>query len=216
MRNIEQKRISDWKEVAHTDRGVGEYLRFLNLGREDLEDKKILDIGAGLGKFAEGAAKENISNKIYSLEPFLSIAKEEIISGTKEKTDYSAEALKAKEKMVAGIAEEMPFKENTFDLVLSLYAMPLYAISKMSVLNFFRNIIKITKNGGEIRLYPINRTRKGKALTDFWPSNQNGLDDFINTQINVLQKRKDLAVEIKYDENIERDGARSLVIIKKF
>lgn len=79
------------------------YVEEMDLKPEDFE-KKILDVGAGSAKFAKWAKEHNVSSEIYSLEPF-----------------FEPEE---KSKAVKGRAEEIPFKDESFDLVISAGAVP--------------------------------------------------------------------------------------------
>lgn len=113
------------------------YMEDLRLTPEDFS-KKILDIGAGSAQFAKWAKEHGVSSQIYSLEPTQSLAE--------------------KEKGVKGLAEKIPFAEESFDLVVSVAAIPNVYLGeagpgvKEKVLESLSEMVRVLKNGGEIRL----------------------------------------------------------------
>lgn len=133
-----------------------EYVDDLMLQPEDF-DKKILDVGSGAGDFAKYARDHNISTEIYNLEP--------------------KNRLKIKEKTVRGRAQEIPFKDNIFDLVLSRASFP-YTIwgsretdasGAAQIDRSLEDMLRVLKPGGEIRFGPIRegvKYEEGKREID--------------------------------------------------
>lgn len=113
------------------------YIEDLRLTPEDFS-KKILDVGAGSAQFAKWAKKHGVSSQIYSLEP--------------------TQPLVERGKGVKGVAEKIPFAEESFDLVVSVAAIPnVYLNEKESgvkekVLESLSEMVRVLKSGGEIRL----------------------------------------------------------------
>jgi len=121
-----------------------QYEEILDLKPEDFK-KKILDIGAGSARFAKWAKEHGLSEQIYSLEP-------------KKKSPLE------KSKAVSATAEEIPFKDNSFDLEVSLYAIPfIYHNEKIRkkkemdelVHESLKEELRVLKIGGEIRFGPF-------------------------------------------------------------
>ena len=85
------------------------YLEELELTDSDLEGKQILDIGAGSAGFAAGVKEKGINAHVVSVDNDVSL---------EEKIPHE------KESYVVATAQKLPFADNTFDLVVSMYAMP--------------------------------------------------------------------------------------------
>ena len=175
-----------WKEIPPvTNRGFDEYARHLNLGEEDLKGKRILDIGAGTRRFAREVEEGGIQAEVFSLEPQFSLPEEKMNPKVQEFIEKHSASTEVKEKTVAGVGEKIPFAKESFDLCISEYSLPMHSPTQEQVKSFFEEISRITKVEGEIRLYPINRNQEGKTEQGR-TCNQNGLDEFINEQIDKL------------------------------
>ena len=115
-----------------------EYIEDLKLTPEDF-NKKILDIGSGEGEFAAWAKEHGVSDNIYSLDSFHSPGNSK--------------------KGVRGDAEKLPFKDESFDMVISHGSMPMLLHEKkdpkMALRNTISEMLRVVKENGEIRLAPI-------------------------------------------------------------
>ena len=127
--------MTEWTDEEEFQR----YVEDLKLKPEDFE-KKILDVGAGAAQFAKWAKEHGISRQIYSLEP---------------QRDYLQESYKG----VAGKAEELPFKDGSFDLAVSSAAIPNIYIDendqdkvKEKITKSLSEILRVIRPGGEARL----------------------------------------------------------------
>ena len=89
-----------------------QYVDELKLSPEDL-GKKILDVGADFGHFAETAKQKGYSD-IYSID----------IEHPGDKYHLDANVGLGGGKMVVADAFELPFKDESFDLAISFCAMP--------------------------------------------------------------------------------------------
>ena len=162
-----------------------QYMEELDLAPSDF-DKKILDVGSGASQFAKWAKEHHVSNQIYSLEPL----------------EDSLE----KSKSTKGRAEDIPFQDESFDLVISSGAIPqifsgVEYKKKMEekIRQSLSEIVRVTRKGGEIRFGPI---REGK----YWQR------QFRETLDGVLQELKDqnqLIIEEKFQ------GERGIKFDKK-
>lgn len=85
------------------------YLRELGLTEQDLVGKTILDVGAGSAGFAAAVEKRGIGAKVISVEdnPLRTERPPHTTSG-----------------YVRAEAQHLPFADNTFDMVVSVYALP--------------------------------------------------------------------------------------------
>lgn len=184
MENKEKPK--SWEEIPPvTDRGADEYGGHLNLEEENLKGKKILDIGAGTRRFAREVEEREIQAEVFSLEPLFSLSKEKIDPKVQEFIEKHPVSTKVKERTIAGTGEQIPVANEIFDLCISEYSLPMHSSTQEKVKSFFEEISRITKVEGEIRLYPINRNQEGKTEQGR-TCNQNGLDEFINEQIDKL------------------------------
>jgi len=127
-------------------RGREGVLNYLLLGENDLKNGKTLDIGSGTGQLAIDLAGQA---EIVSYDP---LSAPLILLGT-NKPKLSEEI--ARKNAVRGIAQVLPFKDNTFERVISLYSVPRYFSTAEKATEFIREILRVLKMGGEIRLYPL-------------------------------------------------------------
>lgn len=116
----------------------------------------VLDLGSGFsGDFPEKAAEKGI--KVYSLSESLS---------RKAVRNILKPSLKLKGKrledipFVGGLAQELPFKSNVFDSVVSSYAIPMYLEAKKEEYKLaLREIVRVLKAGKKAYLYPKGSVR---------------------------------------------------------
>jgi ubiquinone/menaquinone biosynthesis C-methylase UbiE len=140
----DHEQVKFWGAQEKTDEEIFQsYVEDLRLSPEDF-NKKILDVGAGSAQFAKWAKEHGVSSNITSLE---------IRPG----------ALIEKHKAVVGSAENLPFADSSFDMVVSCYSMPHatpYDYGGDSNLDLFRQkvsdilseMLRVTTETGEIRL----------------------------------------------------------------
>lgn len=153
------------------------YMEDLGLSPEDLK-KKILDVGAGSAQFAKWAKEHGISDTIYSLES-------------------KGEELKERNKSVVAAAEEMPFADESFDIVVSHAAIPnVYIRSEnieTKVYNSLREMMRVLKQGGEARLSPVlmgDAFRPDKVLFDSIEESFRKLEKECNVTIEKVRTPK--------------------------
>lgn len=139
--------------VSDEKRGLDFYLERLNLRAEELVGKRILDLGSGKeAAFARDVMlKEMKDTQVVSFSPHFS--KEEYRKDLKG----TGSAVGA----VAGIAQEMPFKNGSFDYVLGVWSVPFHLrigkkdVAEVEVRKALGEAIRILAPGGELRLYPF-------------------------------------------------------------
>jgi len=135
-----------------SERGLSEYTKELRLPVDALIDKKILDLGSGpTVKFAQEVQKNFPGTKVVSLD----YSFEE-----RERSDFSyfptEETRKGAEKVekISGLFTALPFKNETFDTVVSSAAMPLYLTSLEQIEKAFEEVIRVLKKGGKAYIGP--------------------------------------------------------------
>jgi len=153
MKKIERK-------IMITDRSLKEYLELLDLNIEELKGKKILDLGSGRLQRFPRELLQKIEDKAEVVGLDITLKEEERRKEIKEAQPYLYNSDKL--GLIAASFLQLPFQDNSFDLVLSLYGMPLYLTSedeKKSKENIRRSvmeILRVLKPGGEARIFPSN------------------------------------------------------------
>lgn len=127
-----------------TERGLKDYKDLLQIPitREFLGEK-VLDLGSGVtGRFAKEAAEQGI--EIYSLTPAFN------------KPGIRKFLKSAKCLPTAGLVQDLPYKSNVFDSVLSVWAVPAHIPqNKKDYIESFKEIVRVLKLGGRAFLAPI-------------------------------------------------------------
>lgn len=200
MRKFAENKYWHWGEVPTSHRTMEEYFELLHLNSGMISGKKILDIGAGTKRFAKEASELDIGAEIYSVDPIYCLSVEKMdkqLLKSKENIEYikAFNTKVVRQRTAAALAEELPFKEKTFDLVISCFCFPMYANNEQQVRKFFADIARILKRDGEIRLYPVGlgAIKKKEVLLA------------IDAQVNNLIENEFVIIENKND----------LLIIKK-
>ncbi len=174
-------------------RNMEAYLEDLELKKEDLENKTILDIGAGTREFAKDIERSGISARVFSLDPFYAAMEGEVKDIIKNRSAPNIE-----KRTTAGFGEELPFKDESFDLVISEFSLPFYTKSRKDLNDFFSEINRVTKPGGEVRifgLYTASESSLFGMMKNF----------FVRREIKKLKR----------DENNSVESSGNLLIFKK-
>lgn len=105
-----------------------------NLGLEwkDLENKNVLDVGAGDAKLARAAKEIGSSATIFSVDM--------------EEGNWSTLPSDIKNRTLIASAEDLPFPDKSFDLIINNGSVFPYEI---------KDELRVLKSGGEIRVFPI-------------------------------------------------------------
>ena len=180
-KNIKKDEAGDKLEYALNrvvaERGIEEYKEILQIPitREFLGEK-VLDLGSGVtGRFAKEAAEQGI--EVHSLTPAF-------INKSRRK-----EVLK---DAAAGLVQDLPYKSNVFDSVLSVWAVPAHIPQdKKNYIESFKEITRVLKPGGRAFLAPILSTY------DF---------DLVKHAINKIKKEQPL-------KNKFEEGRRGTILI---
>lgn len=128
------------------DRSFYDYLSLFNLREKDLRGKSILDIGAGEAYFAKQARMKGI--RVTALDTMYSLKE-----GRKKFRNITMEGYLP--DAVAGTAEEMPFKDEEFDVITYLFSSFLYAKSKQDVEDGVKEGLRVLKKEGKMLIYPF-------------------------------------------------------------
>lgn len=104
--------------------------------REELVNKKVLDLGAGKNEqFANDLLDSQINCDVVSLSP-----------------DFAFKQYRPEKPRnpVAGIAQYLPFKNDTFDFIFDVGGPGIYANNKEQLKKWVPEAIRVTKKGGKI------------------------------------------------------------------
>ncbi|MBI2035793.1 MAG: class I SAM-dependent methyltransferase [Candidatus Liptonbacteria bacterium] len=165
-------------ETTMTDRDLSTYLREFRLSVNDLPNKKILDIGSGKQERFSKEASE-FGAEVFSINPALQ--KKEARNDVKENitSNVSGKKLEWQERSFAGRGQELPFQDDTFDVVTSLYAVPYFIDSEKGRAQALREIIRVLKSDGKAIIAP-GIGIESQTLTDllgeegmYWLKKQN-------------------------------------------
>jgi len=189
--------------VEETDEEVFQkYIEDLKLSPEDF-NKKILDVGAGSAKFAKWAKEHGVSKEIFSLEPRSGIIEE-------------------KDQSVCAQAETMPFRDESFDLVISDAAIPNIYIKKddtnEKVTNSFNEMLRVLKLGGEVRLARVLIGKEYESQMSLAKSITEVLDNLEKTgdfEIEKIRTPSDDTYEYVNHDPVKVLAESYLIIIRK-
>ena len=130
-----------------------QYVTELKLSSEDMA-KKILDVGADFGHFAEVAKKKGY-NDVWSID----------IEHPADRYDIDTDAGLGAGKITVADAFQLPFKDKTFDLAVSFCAMP-NVVKGLNPIDYskevkkvFQEMLRVVKIGGEARF--------GRVVSEF-------------------------------------------------
>ena len=131
--------------VPWEGREASAYIHQLGISPEHLEGKRVLDLGAGRDlNFARGLPEENIHAEVVSLSPAFSFLHPYI----------ARDGAEAGKLAVAGMAEELPFKENTFDTAVMFY-VTMHIDSDERMKACITEIVRVLKPEGVAYIGPI-------------------------------------------------------------
>ncbi len=146
-----------YSETPATWRNFEQITSELKLKEQDLKNKVILDVGSGGGGFAAGVKERpELDSRVISLDPNYNL--ETLSEENADLIKDSLQELKSEQlPAVTGLSQELPFKDESVDLIVSNHAVP-WHISDNSekISKSIEEMVRVLKPGGEIRLNPIN------------------------------------------------------------
>lgn len=152
-RNAEREMIS---MSPLTNRGFNEHLDILGISKKDIRGT-VLDLGSGLHeRFSRKASRLGI--KVVSVNPKLG-ENPDLRQHPPTKLRWLAKipllyAPSSQGLSIAATATNLPFKDNSFDTVVSVFAIPMY-LQKESYEKAFLEISRVLKPLGKAFLAPL-------------------------------------------------------------
>lgn len=155
--------LGNYEMSVQTDRSLAQYEKELGFKIEDLKGKIVLDIGSGYHeRFSKEAAKHGAV--VVSINP--NLKKLEFREAAKKGVELTDPILKRivdklrlwkwQEKSVAAKADELPFRNESFDKVLALFSVPYYSPkTKEEFRKVFDEALRVLKPGGEATFNPL-------------------------------------------------------------
>lgn len=158
-----------------------EYFDDLNLSLEFLKNKKILDIGCHDLKFKNALSRRGSFD---------------LTLVDKEKTQQKTET-----GIILADAQELPFSDNTFDLIISRASVFILSEDKREVANAIAEAYRVLKVGGEFR---------------FGVGNLNCVDNYKYPKgFSFNPKNTDHPDTMFYNERSEEEKERSILFLEE-
>ncbi len=145
-----------------TERGIFQYSMVLGLDIGSLQGKDILDIGAGAGLFERECSKLGIN--VISLDPAYSLSADPESNSPYGNLDIGKYLMvrRNRDNKITGVNEALPFRDGSFDVVLSTFSSYFYLIDNYLLERqddvfrlFTEEVVRVLRPGGEARIGQI-------------------------------------------------------------
>src|SRR3989338_11585435 len=133
-RDVKSAKDSIVQAQGYKDKGLEAYAAGLNVSSfHDFEGKRVLDLGAGAHlQFARGIEKAGIKAEIVSFSPAFA----------DKKWRENIESRKETDEVVAGMGEQLPFADGSFDRIVSL-DVPEHLGNHERYLAYLKEIVRV-------------------------------------------------------------------------
>lgn len=157
MKNRESENWRKWERgstfntaASESGQDLKSYEETLGFNRKELQGLTVLDLGSGATeKFSRELKQAGIEVNVISLNP--DYTQKHARDMAREKSDWQG-------KSVAAIAQELPFKNQSFDRVLGMNSVTLYSNPRQNseaTRRWLNEIVRVLKPGGEAKVGPI-------------------------------------------------------------
>ena len=148
---------------THTDKTLSEYVDLLQIPDEELNNALILDIGSGVHqRFAREVNGQMRSSKVLSIDPNLGLSEKEDILNFEPEYSIKTRRRNSESGTLAADANDIPLKTGSVDRIYALYSLPWLSINGEEK-TFFKEMIRVLKTGGIIRVYPILESQRSEV-----------------------------------------------------
>lgn len=231
--------VADMIKNKIVGRGFREYRKLLGLDENELKGKHILDIGAGAARFAKQAAGKGIlvtpidpmyafpeGQLLYRRQGFRDFLSNLKSSFGKLITNSSEESETGRNEVapVAAVAEKLPFREGSFDLITALCSSFLYAKSPKEMDEDLEEALRVLKPSGKILIWPnaSDTEIEVRPIPLFVGKDEHVDFSFLRTMNREFQKSlsaRENQQRIKYwivkDKKQDRRFALNLLVVEK-
>lgn len=144
-------------QTTSTGRGLDLYEKFLGFNRSELQGKKILDVGSGYyQQLAYDTRRFGLNAEVTSVDPRFGLPLgRDLADLGNNVTQRVIGRLYPESRTVAASAEKLPFADNTFDSTYALFSTSRYRPNIREIFSDVSEMVRVTKRGGQVRIYPI-------------------------------------------------------------
>lgn len=145
------------QSVSIREESLAAYERALGFSREQLIGKTVLDLGSGAtNRFARELEQAGIDVDVVSLNPDLS--RPSYLESMSKNNSFQR-----KLKNVAGIAQQLPFKDEVFDMIVGFRSVTYNAETERDIKSWVSEIKRTLKSRGEARISPVLDHGEGRT-----------------------------------------------------
>lgn len=158
----------------------GEVIKMLG----DIKGKKVLDVGAGTGRLSLDLLSAGATVTAVDVS-------EEMLKLLKRKN--------ARIETVVGDAENLPFSNNTFDIVTAAFLV----VHLKDPSKFFDEVYRVLKSGGKFLVTNINQKEPPEVQT------KEGIikiESFYHRPESIKEELEKLAFDIEHEEFVKENG----------
>lgn len=143
-------------QTTSTGRGIGLYQDMLHMKPSDFTGK-ILDVGSGSWQqLAYDARQAGLPVSVTSVDPRFGLPiVRDLADAGQNVTQRLIGRLYPEQGTIAATADKLPFADNTFDKTLGLFSTSRYRTGMKQIFDDLSEMHRVTKPGGEVRIYPI-------------------------------------------------------------
>lgn len=191
----EQGKQNLYSEEKHEDRKEQErplelYEKFLNFKSENIpSNQNILLVGGGKSQIRKALPMHNITN--YDLTP---VSHSDKIANTEIEGNFCT---KLDDRV-----------KNNHDQIWSLFSLPMYAESTTQIKGFFNNAVSSLKDGGIIRIFPIEHYGESASKNPSYSLITEELIEFEKNSINIMEQNPDLFKVEHHNEKIDKSMSK--------
>ncbi|MBI2798484.1 class I SAM-dependent methyltransferase [Candidatus Saccharibacteria bacterium] len=148
-----RERLNKATKLNNSNMGLEEYMYYGDIKIDDLKGD-VLDLGSGdLDRFSREATRHGI--KVTSLDPHLvkQSQRNQVKTGSHYEFPWHSD-LPWTKNSVAGLAQELPFKAESFDTIVASASAPGY-LDPRDYDIFLKETNRVLRPGGKAYLFPL-------------------------------------------------------------